>query len=224
MKLASLFSGGKDSVFALYLAKQKGWDITHLVTIQSQNPESFMYHTVNIHLVEQLSQALDIPLSIARTQGEKEKELSDLEEILKTLDVEGVVSGAIASDYQRKRIEQICTDLNIESITPLWHQDQTSILYNQINAGFTILIVGVFAEGFDATWLGRTLNKQTIEEITMIQERYGINPAGEGGEYETLVIDGPIFKQSILIEHATSVWNRDSGIYQIQKVSLKEKN
>jgi len=224
MKIASLFSGGKDSIFALYLAQQQGWDITHLVTIQSQNPASFMYHTVNIHLVEQLSQALDIPLSIARTQGEKEKELSDLEEILKTLDVEGVVSGAIASDYQRKRIEQICTDLNIESITPLWHQDQTSILYNQINAGFTILIVGVFAEGFDATWLGRTLNKQTIEEITMIQERYGINPAGEGGEYETLVIDGPIFKQSILIEHATSVWNRDSGIYQIQKVSLKEKN
>jgi len=224
MKLASLFSGGKDSVFALYLAKQKGWDITHLVTIQSQNPASFMFHTVNIHLVEQLSQALDIPLCIARTQGEKEKELSDLEEILKTLDVDGVVSGAIASDYQRKRIEQICTDLNIESITPLWHKDQTNILYDQINAGFTILIVGVFAEGFDETWLGKTLNKHTIEEITQIQECYGINPAGEGGEYETLVIDGPIFKQSLTIEQAKPLWNRDSGIYQIQQVSLQEKH
>ena len=224
MKLASLFSGGKDSIFALYLAQQQGWDITHLVTIQSQNPASFMYHTVNIHLVEQLSQALDIPLSIARTQGEKEKELSDLKEILKTLDVEGVVSGAIASEYQRKRIDQICTDLNIESITPLWHKDQTSILYDQIDAGFTILIVGVFAEGFDATWLGRTINKQTIEDITQIQERYGINPAGEGGEYETFVIDGPIFKQSIRIEYATPVWTRDSGIYQIQQVSLQEKH
>ena len=154
MKVAALFSGGKDSVFAIYIAKQWGWDISHLVTIHPKKQDSWMFHSVNIHLTEKLAEAIDIPLIKKQTKGEKEEELKDLKEILKNLNIDGVISGAIASEYQRTRIEKICHELDIKSFAPIWHKNQELILREQVNAGFKIIIVGVFAYGFDETWLG----------------------------------------------------------------------
>src|SRR4030042_2924535 len=108
MKVAALFSGGKDSTYAIYIAQQYGWNVTNLVTIISENKDSWMYHTLNIHLTEKQAESMNIPLVKKVTKGEKEKELDDLEEILKDLDIDGVISGALASEYQRTRIEKIC--------------------------------------------------------------------------------------------------------------------
>jgi uncharacterized protein (TIGR00290 family) len=124
MKVAALFSGGKDSVYSIYIASQWGWEITHLISLLPINQESFMFHTINIDLVPLLSQALVIPLVSKTTHGEKETELKDLEQLLSSLPIDGVISGAIASEYQRTRIEQVCDRLDIKSHTPLWHKNQ----------------------------------------------------------------------------------------------------
>ena len=224
MKIAALFSGGKDSVYAISIAQQYGWDITHLVSILPKIPDSWMYHSVNIHLTKLLSESLNIPLISKETTGEKEKELADLEELLQPLDIDGVISGAIASEYQRTRIERICHNIHIKSFTPLWHKDQTRLLKDQVNAGFHIIIVGVYADGFTEQWLGRTIDDATINELEKLGKERSINTAGEGGEFETLVIDGPLFQKRIQIDDATINWKRDNGSYIIKKARLVEKN
>ena len=223
MKIAALFSGGKDSIYSIYIASQYGWEITHLVTVKSEQKDSWMFHTVNIDLTEILSKALQIPIIIKETHGQKEKELIDLKNILQNLDIDGVISGAIASEYQRTRIEKICHELKIKSFTPLWHKNQTLLLKEQINAGFKIKIVGAFAHGFDETWLGKTINQTTIKELEKLKEKYSINTAGEGGEYETLVIDGPIYKKHLILEKPKITWKRDNGFIEYEKVKLEEK-
>ncbi|MFH1100502.1 MAG: diphthine--ammonia ligase [Methanobacteriota archaeon] len=221
MKVAALFSGGKDSVFAVSIAQQYGWEITHFVTLESTNTASWMFHSVNIHLAEYLSQAIGIPLVTQPTLGKKEHELKDLQHCLESLSVDGVISGAIASEYQRTRIEQVCYNLELKSFTPLWHKNQELLLHQQRDAGFTTMIVGVFAQGFDKAWLGRILDESCIQDLVTLQKKYRVNPAGEGGEYETLVLDGPIFQKKLVLDDVSVDWRRDSGVLQVNKAHLE---
>ena len=222
MRVAALFSGGKDSVFAVYITQQYGWDVSYLVSLLPEKPDSWMFHSINIHLTDLLAKAIDIPLVKKSTAAEKETELEDLTEVLQDLEIDGVVSGAIASEYQRTRIEKICDELGIKSFTPLWHKNQELLLRDQVKAGFHIIIVGVFAEGFDETWLGRTIDEETIDELVDLHKKYGINIAGEGGEYETLVLSGPLFSKRLVIDESEKEWNRDSGVFQVKKAHLED--
>jgi len=222
MKVASLFSGGKDSVFAVYIAKQFGWEITNLITLQPEKQDSWMFHSINVHLTEKLAEAIDIPLTKKQTKGEKEKELEDLKDILKTLKIDGVISGALASEYQRTRIEKICYELRIKSFTPLWHKNQELILRDQVRAGFKIIIVGVFAYGLDETWLGKIISEEAIDDLVNVTTKHTINVAGEGGEFETLVLDGPIFKKKLVLDDVTKEWKRDNGTLIVKKAHLEK--
>jgi ABC transporter with metal-binding/Fe-S-binding domain ATP-binding protein len=222
MRVAALFSGGKDSVFAVYITQQYGWDVSCLVTLLPKIPDSWMFHSINIHLTGQLSEALAIPLMKQSTNGEKETELSDLKHLLEGLEVDGVISGAIASEYQRTRIEKICDELGIKSFTPLWHKNQELLLRDQVKAGFHIIIVGAFAQGFDTSWLGRTIDQDTIDSLVYLNKNYGINIAGEGGEYETLVLSGPSFSKRLVLDETVKEWSRDSGVLRVSKTHLED--
>lgn len=221
MRVAGLFSGGKDSVFALYIAQQYGWEVTHLVTLLPEKTDSWMFHSINIHQTEHLAQALGVPLVKSTTSAQKETELVDLQRLLQDLEIDGVVSGAIASEYQRTRIEKICDELAIKSFAPLWHKNQEMLLRDQVHAGFHIIIVGVFAEGFSDVWLGKRIDETTIEQLVQLHKKHGINIAGEGGEYETLVLSGPLFSQKLVIDESVRQWNRDSGVLQVKKAHLE---
>jgi len=224
MRVAALFSGGKDSVFSVYITQHYGWDITHLVTLQPEQQDSWMFHSINIHLTDLLAEAIGIPLLKKSTKGEKEKELDDLKEMLQHLDIDGVISGAIASEYQRTRIEKICDELGLKSFTPLWHKNQELLLREQVNAGFHSIIVGVFAQGFDESWLGRLIDEKTIQALVTLRNKYGINIAGEGGEFETLVLDGPLFQKRLVLDEVSREWRRDSGVLQVKNAHLEHKD
>lgn len=221
MNIASLFSGGKDSLFSIYIVKQWGWDIKYLVTLYPKKKDSWMFHHINISQTEKIAKALDIPHIKKTIEGNKEEEILELKEILQNLDIDGVISGAIASEYQRTRIEKICHELNIKSFTPLWHKNQMTIVQDQIKAGFNIMIVGVFAFGFDKSWLGKYINDKCLNEIISLAKKYKVNIAGEGGEFETITLDGPIFKKKLIIDDFYTKWNRDNGYLIINKSHLK---
>jgi diphthine-ammonia ligase len=223
MRVAALFSGGKDSVFAVYITQQFGWEVSHLVTLLPEKSDSWMFHSINIHLSELLAESIGIPLVKKSTKGEKETELIDLKNLLQDLEIDGVISGAVASEYQRTRIEKICDEIGIKSFTPLWHKNQELLLRDQVKAGFHIIIVGVFASGFDETWLGKTIDEQTIDALVSLHEKYKINIAGEGGEFETLVLSGPLFSQKLVIDEYVKEWNRDSGIFQVKNAHLENR-
>ena len=147
MKLGILFSGGKDSCYAAYLAKQEGNELTCLITMFSENPDSYMFHTPSIEKTKKQAEVMNIPLVIGNTKGKKEEELEDLEKVIidvkEKYDVEGIVTGALHSDYQATRIQKICDKLDLKCINPLWHKDEFEYLQELIDAKFKIIIVNI---------------------------------------------------------------------------------
>ena len=226
MKVAVLFSGGKDSTMAVYKAIKEGYNVEYLVTMISDNPESYMFHVPNIHITELSSQAMGIPLIKAKTLGEKEKELNDLKNILNELKdkgVEAIFAGALASEYQKSRIDQLCLDIGLESFAPLWHRDPKEYMEEIIELGFEVILISVSAEGLDESWLGRKIDSKLLDEIIILNSKYGMHMAFEGGEAETLVLDCPIFNKRIKIVESTNVWDRDSGHLLITDAVLEKK-
>jgi diphthine-ammonia ligase len=200
MKVACLFSGGKDSTYAAYLAQKQGHTISYLVSVFPESSESYMFHYPKIEVTVKQAKAMGIEHIIVKTRGEKEKELVDLREALQKLDIKGVVSGAVMSDYQKTRIDAIALELNLSSFAPLWHKDEEALLMGMINDGFEIEIVSVSADGLDESWVGRTIDEKAVAELKEIKKKYGINISGEGGEYETIVLNCPLFSHSVDVD------------------------
>jgi diphthine-ammonia ligase len=223
LRLAALVSGGKDSLLALYRAQKKGHTIKVLATMIPARADSWMFHFPNIHLTDHLSKAVGIPLVKAETSGIKEKELEDLKKLLASLDVEGVVSGAVASVYQKERIGKLCQELGLESVTPLWHQDPLSLLKELIDLKFQVIVVGVYAYGFDENWLGRTIDSAALKKLVGLNKQYGISLVGEGGEYETLVLDAPFFKKRIQIVQSEINYEEHCGVLVVKEAKLVDK-
>lgn len=226
MDVAILFSGGKDSTMALYNALENGEDVKYLLSMKSKNDESYMFHVPNIHITDLLAEALDIPIISATTDGVKEEELDDLKrefENLKKLGVEAIYTGALYSVYQKSRIEKLGSQVGLEIISPYWHVDELEYMREIVSLGFKVIISGVAAWGLDESWLGRVIDDKAIDELVRLNEKYQVNIAFEGGEAETLVCDGPIFKKSIKILEDEKKWFRDSGVYIIKNAILEEK-
>jgi len=205
MKTAVLFSGGKDSCYSTYLAKKAGHELACLISILSKNKESYMFHTPSISRTKEQAKVIELPLIIQKTKGKKEEELKDLEKAIQKAkekyNINAVISGALASNYQKLRIENICKKLNLKSITPLWHKDEIEYLNELIKNKFKVIITGVFAYPLDKSWLGRIIDKNFVEEIKELKKKYSIHPAGEGGEFETFVLDCPLFKKELKVKN-----------------------
>ncbi|MBR0471251.1 MAG: TIGR00289 family protein [Methanosphaera sp.] len=226
MKSVILYSGGKDSTMAVYESQKNGDEIYALLAMVSRNKESYMFHVPDIHMVDYCSAAMEIPSIDVLTDGVKEEELNDLEQTLTKLKdkgVEAVYSGALESVYQKSRIDKICEKLGLKSISPLWHRNPIEYMQEIVDLGFEVIITSVSAYGLTKEWLGKTITQETIEEIKELNTKYGIHPAFEGGEAETLVLDGPMFDRKIVIDEAEITWNFDNGIYDIKKAHLEEK-
>lgn len=226
MKLGVLFSGGKDSTYALFKAMEKE-DVVCLISILSKNKESYMYHTPNINLTKLQAKAIGLPLIQKSTEGVKEEELKDLKQAImeakETLNIEGIVTGAVESIYQTERIQKICDALDLQCFNPLWLKNQVELVKEIVESGFKVIISGIFAYPLDKRWLGREIDNQTINDLVLLQEKYQISPSGEGGEIETTVLDAPFFQKRIKILEFEIQANENSGIFLIKKASLVDK-
>jgi diphthine-ammonia ligase len=225
MRLAVLFSGGKDSCAAFWIATSYGHEVVCLLTLESENPASYMFHTPNISLTRLQAQAVGIPLLIRETKGEKEEELKDLHAILaeakRTYRIEGVATGAIASVYQATRIQEACAQLGLWLFNPLWQRDQAEHLRELIGAGFEIVASGVAAYPLNDTWLGRRMDEAALAELEQLQQTYGLNPAGEGGELETLVLWAPGWRKRLVIREAVREYENHAGTWQVKRAELE---
>ena len=201
-----------------------GHTVEVLGTMIPERSDSYMFHFPNIHLTGHISRALEIPLVTARTSGVKEKELEDLKKLLGSLDVDGVVTGAVQSSYQKERIDRLCDELGMKSVAPLWHQDPLELMKELISLNFKVIIVGVYAYGLDERWLGREITAEALDELVELHEKYQISLVGEGGEYESLVLDAPIYKKRLEIVESEVSYENNSGVFTIKEVRLVDKD
>ena len=227
MKAGVLYSGGKDSTFAAYLAKQKGDELACLITLSPARTDSFMFHYPNIKWTSLQAEAMGLPQVLLETKGVKEAELADLRDAIatakKTYSIDAVYTGALSSVYQKSRVDRICEELDVKGVSPLWQVDQVQHLKNLLANNFEVIMTGVAALGFDESWLGRTLDEKMIDEIAKLHKRYGINPGLEGGEGETFVLDCPIFDRRVEVVSSKNHWKGDAGYLEILQARLAPK-
>ncbi|MFA6710876.1 MAG: diphthine--ammonia ligase [Candidatus Methanomethylophilaceae archaeon] len=223
MRLAALYSGGKDSVFALYLAEQMGHEIPYLINIVPTDKASWIFHTPNLNIVPLMAESMGIPLISISSDGTEDGDLSSLREVLKGLDVEGVITGAVWSDYQWDRINLICGDLDLKVISPLWRKDQDLVYDEMVDSGIDAVIVGVFAEGLDKRWLGRHLDTECKEELAEIRKKFGISILGEGGEFESMTLDSPMYGKRLRITESKVEFDRSSATLNVSEAILEDR-
>lgn len=218
-----LWSGGKDSTYAAWLASKRD-ELSCLVTLFSDSEFSYMFHFPNIKWTRLQAEAMGVPQFTAYTEGIKEEELRDLERALadakERFSLEGIYTGALASVYQKSRVERICQGLGLACISPLWGSDPESHLRRLVGDGFVVMVVSVSALGLDQSWLGRTLDEDTVDELVALGNKFRFHVGLEGGEGETFVLDCPLFKWSVEVMESSPHWRGDSGYLQILKARL----
>ena len=216
MTWAALTSGGKDSILALQKALDAGMDVSYMVTVVPDNPDSYMFHSVNLAAVPVIAERCGLTYIGIPTAGEKEAELLDLEMGLAALPIEGVIVGAIESEYQRSRVAALCEKLGISLFAPLWKMDPRTLL-SEVSDRMDVRIVVTAADGLGENVLGKRLDGDMIETLCRIAAKRGIHIAGEGGEYESLTLDAPCFSSPVLYAGCTTEFSCGRGIVRIEK-------
>ncbi len=227
MKVGVLFSGGKDSTYAASLARQRGDEVTCLITLSPTRSDSYMFHYPNIRWTSMQAEAMHLPQITLETKGVKEEELVELKKAVETAkevySIEGVYTGALASVYQKSRVERVCDELGVKAVSPLWRIDPISHLTNIVASGFEVIMTGVAALGLDESWLGRVLDNDAIRDLAKLHAKYGVNPGLEGGEGETFVLDCPLFDRRIKVISSKTHWEGDAGYLEILEARLVAK-
>jgi len=226
LKVGALFSGGKDSTYAAYLASKSN-RLACLVTVFPRSDASYMFHYPDLKWTRLQAEVMGVPQLKQDTPGLKEEELRDLKAaILRAKEVyglEGICTGALASVYQKSRVEKVCKDLGLECISPLWGADPEQHLKRLVKDGFVAIVVSVSALGLDRRWLGRVLDSAAVDELIALSRKFKFHPGLEGGEGETFVLDCPLFTAAIGVRRAEVQWRNDSGTYEILDAGLVPK-
>ena len=225
MKLACLFSGGKDSTYAIHLAKKQGHDVVCLLSIFAKSEESHLLHHPNLRWTKLQSESMNIPqLTIISNSNETSDELIVMEKLLQNakeqFQIDGLVHGGIKSKFQKEKFETLCLKLNLVSIAPLWETNPKEYMNQLLDSNFHFMMVTVSSDGLDEQWLGKLITQSDIEVLNNLSDKFGFNLNFEGGESETFVIDCPLFSNPIKINEFTKNWDGYRGRFEIVDAEL----
>lgn len=204
LRVIALLSGGKDSVAAVEVAQGFGWDVVGALVLRPVQDDAWMFHTPALDVVAGVAQCLGLPLLEAAVRAGPDEEVIDLETALADakgkLALDGVISGALASEYQRTRIDAIGHRLGLKTFAPLWHKDPTIYLGGLLGGGYDLRFTRTAADGVPNAWCGQPLDATKFAALQEHKARPHV--AGEGGEYETLVLDAPHYKRRLVVDAA----------------------
>ena len=227
MKLAALFSGGKDSTYAIYLAKKLHHSVEVLLTLYPHSNESHLLHHPNITFTSLQSESMKIPQLVEEISStDAETEFKKLEKLIllakENYSIEGLVHGGILSKYQKDNFSLICERNNLEIISPLWNKNPESYMKELLEENFEYIISSVSSDGLDNSWLGQIIDKSRLEHLKNLQSKFGFNLNFEGGEAETFVINCPLFEKPLFIQDSSTEWDGYRGRFEILEAKLKD--
>lgn len=224
MKVACLWSGGKDSCLACWKAIAEGLDVCHLVNFVSAESGRGSFHGVRRELICMQSEAVGIPLIQRETTWESyEKVYRGVMHELRGMGIDGLVTGDMDVVEHQRWVEGICSEFGLRALMPLWGLDSEGILRGFIGEGFEAIVVCLKADLFDGKWLGRKIDEQCITDLQDFRQNPDFHICGENGEYHTFVVDGPIFQKRISLTHGDKVWREGYGFFDIDQAELTQK-
>ena len=208
-------SGGKDSVYALYIALKEGLNVTHLMFIMTGGKG----HLENKSMLKLVSEAIGIPSIVVGRKPD------DIRKALKKINADMLVSGVMTTPEHLEYYKEILDPINVKQYAPLFGKNPLVSLAEMQQLGFHNLIIEIDAAlGSNKNWLGREIDQGVIDEITELVNNKKMNPIGEWGEYHTIVVDSPIYKKKIHVEKSKTTWKGTKGYFIIKKASLQPKN
>lgn len=213
MKVCSLFSGGKDSSYALARADER-YGVDTVATVRARDA-SMMYHVPASEAAKAVAEASEAE-HIEVKEGDDE--IEPLHEIVERAQPDLVTTGAVASEYQSSRIEKVAEEHGIDVFSPLWNTEPTEAL-REITDEFEVVVTAVAAEGLGESWLGRRLDGSAVEDLIEVSEKHGVHPMGEGGEYETLAVAGPHMDGRLELEYRKE-WDGIRGSLCLTEVDV----
>jgi diphthine-ammonia ligase len=222
--VTALVSGGKDSVYAAYLADTQGWPVDELLTLVPSDPDSLLFHTPNLDLVALQASAWGKRHRRVPVPGVGEA--AELEALDRALagDRGPVVAGAIGSSYQWARLLRVADRHGRRVYAPLWRKDPARVVREELDAGLDIRFVHLSAEGLPSAWVGERLDRARLADLQALARGVRpVNVAGEGGEYETLVVDAPFFAARLEIDRVERRLDRSTARLVISSAHLKRK-
>lgn len=222
IRAIALSSGGKDSTLALHIAHQQGYRIDALVTMLPEDPDSMLYHAHNVHNVEKIADCMG--LKWLSFQAKKDDELESLREALRDKGVDVFVTGGIASRFQKERFDKVASELGMTHFAPLWGWSPRQVLEGVVDTGLDAVLIVVAALGLDERWLGIHLTKESTEKLMIASQKFGFNATGEGGDFESFVLDAPLYRKRLVIKDAEKKWFGDRGILDIKSLEMVDKS
>ncbi|MDH5663466.1 MAG: diphthine--ammonia ligase [Candidatus Bathyarchaeota archaeon] len=219
MKAAGLFSGGKDSLYAIHLAEKQGVKVEHLIClIPSFRPSP---HAENIDALKILAESMKKSLTVI----DFHKGEGEFVEALKSLEVNALVAGDIFVERHVSYLEKICGRAGADLLEPLFGRKTSDLFHEIFDSGFKALIIGVDVRYLGEEWLGFTLSTETAS--TFLSKTKGVDPLGENGEYHTIVIECPLYPKPFKIKSSKKIIVKDLrylilSIYQSCETFLKQ--
>ncbi|MFN3803537.1 MAG: diphthine--ammonia ligase [Pyrobaculum sp.] len=196
MKVAVLYSGGKDSHYAMLKAIEEGHELACLVTVVPRRVDSYMFHTYNIRWSFLHGLAIGVPQVAVEVSGDREREVEELLHAVGKLKelygFDGVVSGVVASRYQKERVDHIAERVGLVHLSPLWGRDQGELLREE-SRRLKFILTAAMAMGLRPEHLGVVITPEAAEGLILLSRKHGFSPVGEGGEFETYVVESPLF-------------------------------
>ncbi|MEO9309037.1 MAG: diphthine--ammonia ligase [Nitrososphaera sp.] len=226
MKLAALFSGGKDSTFAIYEAKRQGHDVMCLITMITTSAESHLLHHPNIILTSLQAKSMRMPqITVETASTDINEEIESLRVALreahKRYSVDGAVHGGILSQFQKTKFEETAKSLNLSVVAPLWQKNQKQHMHQLVDSDFEFIITSVSCGGLDQSWLGKKITREDLDVLDTLSKKHGFNLSFEGGEAETFVTNCPLFSAPIKITKSETHWDGYRGRFQIMQADLE---
>ena len=226
MDVAILYSGGKDSTLAIEYAIEKGWNIKYLLSVKPNRTDCYLFHFATVEQTKKLSEILGIKqIYTTCTEADPEKEATIIRKIVEANPVDSVILGGIGlQETQIKSIRNALFSLGVDVFASHTGKDHTKIMKEMIKRGYEIILTEVAADGLGDKWLGERLTADNIDAFVKTAEKFGFHPGGEGGPYNTLVVDGPIFSKRLEIMSFDKVMEGSfNGFIEVKEARVIDK-
>ena len=217
-----MVSGGKDSTMAVDYAIEKGWEISYLISVKPNRTDCYLYHFATVEFTKLQAQAMGLKHFLINCDvADPKKEAELIRDVVKNNPVDAILLGGVGLQRtQIKSIENVVKEFGIKVIVPHQDWDHEQLIKEAIQKGYEIMITNVAVDGLDQNWLGKKIDSKSLEDLKRLSEKYGFHVGGEGGHYDSFVINGPIFKKRINVVDQKKIWDKDSGYLEI-KAHLK---